>query len=442
MKLEEVLVFVFLILNVETQQEQYFASSDFPVLDYEDLKTSTVLYNVRNKIRCGIICSQICTSSQTNKIMYNVDHPNITQSQCAVFNGNCYFVKKVTSCIKVRSDNVTILIYFRLRHVTSCIKVRRDNVTILIYFRLRHVTSCIKVRRDNVTILIYFRLRHVTSCIKVRRDNVTILIYFRLRHVTSCIKVRSDNFTTTCSCLFPYYGSYCHLILSSCEDVKHSMESLVNGIYSVTTIRGEIIEIFCDFQKTQIITFISKKSLSYLTTPDLMQFGSNRTRVVLRQNWINYQKDSILSQLTTHSSIPLSIYINGIGNFKEPVNTVLGEYLYLGFLNKSSIHKGSINGYATDSKDQNFSNCNNDSNSYFNFYPNLENENPSITTNSSIKVDMFAWTKTGVRIAENQKLSSDYFYVTEIHFGGCGGLTTSSIWRSVNGTALGLITDF
>ncbi|ESO97300.1 hypothetical protein LOTGIDRAFT_159322 [Lottia gigantea] len=352
MKLEEILVFVSLILNVETQREQYFASSDSALLDYKDLKISTVLYNVRNKIRCGIICSQISTSSQTNKIMYNVDHPNITQSQCAVFNGNCYFVKKVTSCIKRRSNN------------------------------------------------------------------------------------------SACSCMSPYYGSYCHLVLSSCEDVKHSMESLVNGIYSVATISGEIIEIFCDFQKTQIITFISKQSLSYLTTPDLMQFGSNRTRVVLRQNWINYQKDSILSQLTTHSSIPLSIYINGIGNFKEPANTVFGDFIFLGFLDLSNIYQDSVNGYATDSVDNDFANCKEFGHSYFNFYPNLENKEPTYTTNASNKVDIFAWTQTGVTIAANQELTLDYFYVTEIHFGGCGGLTTSSYWRTINGTALGLITDF
>ena len=77
--------------------------------------------------------------------------------------------------------------------------------------------------------------------------------------------------------------------------------------------------------------------------------------------------------------------------------------------------------------------------SYFAFFPNHREQTPStnhdhdlVYENQGVAVD---WRKTGMVLTE--RIPSNFFYLTEVHYGGGGCYTSSDRWDEANGTAIG-----
>ena len=119
---------------------------------------------------------------------------------------------------------------------------------------------------------------------------------------------------------------------------------------------------------------------------------------------------------------------------KNPVNTAMVDYLYLstsiytnGFLsNKKKVKYNFVGHYPV--------------RSYFALFPNHHGEQPSsyhahnlIFEKSGVAVD---WRNTG--ILSKEKLPENFFFLTEVHYGGNGCYTSSDRWIKANGTAIGL----
>ncbi|XP_048253233.1 uncharacterized protein LOC125381082 [Haliotis rufescens] len=190
-------------------------------------------------------------------------------------------------------------------------------------------------------------------------------------------------------------------------------------------------------QPTKTVTFLHTASLRNIS--DLKQFYDNNTQVVLRHRWVDgRQYDSILEQIQSLTAIPLTITSPQPDGYPKPINTVLGEYIYLCF--QPNVFPKSINGFRANGQDFKFSNSDMSRNSYFAFYPNIAKRQSSSSMNfTDGLIDVMGWIKSSRKVRDSVLLSKDYFYVTEIHFGGNGGLTTSTLWSSVTGTSLGLI---
>ncbi|KAK6191698.1 hypothetical protein SNE40_003316 [Patella caerulea] len=347
-------VFIFLLMTLVSASSikiGFYELSRFSVMTYNQLITKTSLYNVKSKIHCVIFCSQQNNFISPSEIRPIYD-PTILTNACGFYQGKCYYIQNVSSCLKERSTDLT-----------------------------------------------------------------------------------------TCQCKPYFYGQFCQRIISSCKDVSESKVNPVNGVYSVIIDNGNIIQLFCDFQPNRIISFISKYSFLNLTNADL-NFFSNKTKVVMRQEWISEQRDAILGQLSMYPDYQdLKISINAPVDYNPTTNGILGDYLYVGFLKNSLISSGTTNGYTTNGNQYTFPNCNSDGNSYYAFYPNVEDNQPTDRRNYSDRVDMFAWSKNTQTVELNQQLPDEFFYITEIHFGGCGGHTVSTEWSSIRAASIGLITQ-
>ena len=78
--------------------------------------------------------------------------------------------------------------------------------------------------------------------------------------------------------------------------------------------------------------------------------------------------------------------------------------------------------------------------SYFAFFPNHREQKPSTHHNSNLVYETRGvavdWRNTGMVLTE--RIPSNFFYLTEVHYGGGGCYTSSDRWVEANGTAIGL----
>jgi hypothetical protein len=78
--------------------------------------------------------------------------------------------------------------------------------------------------------------------------------------------------------------------------------------------------------------------------------------------------------------------------------------------------------------------------SYFAFFPNHREQKLSTYHNSNLVYETRGvavdWRNTGMVLTE--RIPSNLFYLTEVHYGGGACYTSSDRWVEANGTAIGL----
>ena len=116
-----------------------------------------------------------------------------------------------------------------------------------------------------------------------------------------------------------------------------------------------------------------------------------------------------------------------------PLNLFMGDYLYL----RTSID---ITGFLSNNMKVKYNHKSFPTNSYFAFFPNHREQKPSTYHNSDLVYESRGvavdWRNTGMVLTE--RIPSNFFYLTEVHYGGGGCYTSSDRWVEANGTAIGL----
>jgi hypothetical protein len=78
--------------------------------------------------------------------------------------------------------------------------------------------------------------------------------------------------------------------------------------------------------------------------------------------------------------------------------------------------------------------------SYFAFFPNHRGQIPNGHLSDNLVYESqgvaVQWRNTG--IISNEKIPSNFFFLTELHYGGGGCYTSSDRWFEANGAAIGL----
>ena len=129
-------------------------------------------------------------------------------------------------------------------------------------------------------------------------------------------------------------------------------------------------------------------------------------------------------------------FSEGSTAYEIPRNSNMSDYLYLstsrnsnGFLSNNDMVDYSVAGGSYPTR------------SYFAFFPNHRGQNVSmyhahnlIFEKRGVAVD---WRNTGINVS-GKKLPNQFFFLTEVHYGGAGCYTSSDRWVEANGTAIGL----
>jgi hypothetical protein len=119
--------------------------------------------------------------------------------------------------------------------------------------------------------------------------------------------------------------------------------------------------------------------------------------------------------------------------YNIPKNSFMLDYLYL----STSIY---INGFLSNNMEVKYNFGSFPIRSYFAFFPNHREQTPSTYQNDNLVYETGGvavdWRYTGMVLTE--RIPSNFFYLTEVHYGGAGCYTSSDRWKEASGTAIGL----
>ena len=190
-------------------------------------------------------------------------------------------------------------------------------------------------------------------------------------------------------------------------------------------------------------TFIPRNAVEKGKLPSLInQLFTDKTKLLLR---IQLKKDGLqtFTLIRQLKGVPhhLEVKMHDFNGYTRPQNEYLSDYLYLGILPATAASERNEQGFQSNNRQIKFRNCNASPYSYFVFFPNHREQAISSHHGGDLIYERLGvawdWRRTGVPSFDHRQMPNDFFFLTEIHFGGCGCYTSSDRWTDAYGTAIG-----
>ena len=139
------------------------------------------------------------------------------------------------------------------------------------------------------------------------------------------------------------------------------------------------------------------------------------------------------------------VRVNSYHGYTKPVNAFMRDYIFLGIIPAYKARHRNVQGFKSNGHKIQFRNCDANPNSYFAFMPNHNLQTPSsyhshnlIYEKVGVGVD---WRSKAIPITHpDRTMPNEFFFLTELHFGGCGTYTSSNRWFKFGfqATAIGI----
>ena len=164
----------------------------------------------------------------------------------------------------------------------------------------------------------------------------------------------------------------------------------------------------------------------------------------LRKNVDGSEWYTLIQPHPNYADIDFGVLVNNYSSYTKPINVFMQKYVFLGILPKSVANKKTTQGFRSNGIIVEFGNCDGNPNGYFALFPNHHHQLPSDYAeksgfeNSGIAVN---WRSHAKAIINGiLKMPNEFFFLTELNFGGCGCYTSSDRWKKFgyNSTAIGL----
>ena len=231
---------------------------------------------------------------------------------------------------------------------------------------------------------------------------------------------------------------------TSCKEIKTQLPASLSGLYDIAIDSSTVITVYCEMAKEGGgFTFIPRNAVEKGKLPSLIkQLFTDKTKVLLRiQKKDGLQPFTLIRQLPAKAAHYLEVKMHDYNGYTRPRNQHLGDYLYLGILPATAARQKNQQGFQSNNRQIKFGNCDANPNSYFVFFPNHREQaiigygRSSVYERRGVAWD---WRQTGVPSFGHRQMPNDFFFLTEMHFGGCGCYTSSDRWTDAYGTAIGL----
>lgn len=111
-------------------------------------------------------------------------------------------------------------------------------------------------------------------------------------------------------------------------------------------------------------------------------------------------------------------------------------YIFIIGLPISRYYQGITHGYNAEGTDFTYSTCDHTSQNHFAFYANANNETPIFQIHEGMT---YRWKTKAKSVPISALLTDEFIYFFEIHFAGCGGITTCNAWQGCKGASPGFI---
>ncbi|KAK3086303.1 hypothetical protein FSP39_016575, partial [Pinctada imbricata] len=253
----------------------------------------------------------------------------------------------------------------------------------------------------------------------------------------TCLSVTETSYD--CECTQGHLGKRCEF--DSCKDIFIGGNTK-NGTYQIYNRKNQAYFVYCEFHNNYGYTYVSRTTTVGINIDDLYSTREH-AKIRIQKNDRTQAETTVENLARYKTQYPLTFFYNRNNGFATPINhAALGPYLYLGFLPVSAANHVQPQGYRAGGRDFPFNNCDHNPNSYIAFFfnPNSHKE----AAYSNINVDwplMHGWINVAKNIPTSSHMSDDYYFLYEMHMGGCGGYAVAHHHDNVLGAALGLRFD-
>ncbi|PFX12245.1 hypothetical protein AWC38_SpisGene23828 [Stylophora pistillata] len=235
-----------------------------------------------------------------------------------------------------------------------------------------------------------------------------------------------------------------------CHEIQHYIPGTVSGPYRIYPMsNAEPIEVYCELD-------IEGGGFSFLPhnltlRSDAQQIGDalfqDKRNVLLKLKKMIDSSDSytLIQPHPHYTDIDFGVLANSCSGYTQPKNEFMKEYIFLGILPNLVANKKTYQGFRSNGIKLQFKNCDGNPNSYFAFFPNRYNQPPhghhsgtSVYENSGLAANWRSHAKPVT--SGGLKMPNKFFFMTELHLGGCGCYTSSDRLKQFgyNATAFGI----
>ncbi|XP_015749337.1 PREDICTED: uncharacterized protein LOC107329114 isoform X2 [Acropora digitifera] len=232
----------------------------------------------------------------------------------------------------------------------------------------------------------------------------------------------------------------------SCAEIKKNNNEAVSGMYTIETGCGTKLEVYCEMTLGGGgFTFLPRGLTRMKDAKQIVDSLFTDKKNVLLKLMHRTKKQEYYTLIEPHPSWrnqDFGIRVNAFSDYTVPQNHFMKDYILLGIIPKHLVGNG-LQGFVSNQRTIQFSYCGRNPNSLFAFLPNHNQQTPSGYHGNNLVFERsgvaFDWRQAAKPIDNPPRtMPNEFFFMTELHFGGCGTYTSSDRWRSFQATAIGI----
>ena len=235
----------------------------------------------------------------------------------------------------------------------------------------------------------------------------------------------------------------------SCKEIQEQIPAATSGVYEIYPLTdADPIKVYCERDIagggfTFLPQSLTLKSDAQQIIDSLFKDKKN-VLLKLKKNVDGSEWYTLIQPHPNYADIDFGVLVNNYSGYTEPKNVFMQKYVFLGILPKSIANKNTTQGFRSNGIIAEFVNCDTNPNSFFALFPNHHHQLPSnYAENSGFENDGIAvnWRSHAKAVSSGSlKMPNKFFFLTELHFGGCGCYTSSDRWKKFgyNATAIGI----
>ncbi|KAL9978877.1 hypothetical protein ACROYT_G016459 [Oculina patagonica] len=236
----------------------------------------------------------------------------------------------------------------------------------------------------------------------------------------------------------------------SCKEIQHRDPAAVSGVYKIYPLpNAKPIEVYCELKiKGGGFAFLPG---SLTLRPDAQQivdalFKDKKNVLLKLQKEVDRSESYTLIQPhPKFYNTDFGVLVNSYSGYTTPLNhELMKEYIFLGILPASVAKNNNTQGFKSNGAIIQFFNCDANPNSLFAFMPNYNHELSHLHLSSKEIFEISGvavnWRSEGIPVPNpDLMMPRNFFFFTELHFGGCGCYSSSDRWKDgFNATAIGI----
>ena len=223
----------------------------------------------------------------------------------------------------------------------------------------------------------------------------------------------------------------------------------LSGVYKIQPLwNADPIEVYCEMAiNGGGFTFLPRSLTRRPDAQDIVNsLFMDKKNVLLKLQKKNDRSEfyTLIQPHPSFTNTDFGVLVKTFSGYTTPQNAFMTDYIFLGIIPKSAANNNGMQGFKSNRHLVEFQNCDANPNSLFAFFPNHRLQTPaSYHPDLRYERQGFAvnWRSTAIAITNpDRMMPNEFFFLTELHFGGCGCYTSSDRWSKYgfHATAIGI----